>query len=185
MVAPLFGLLANIYVEHIENWALNSYFFKHIFWGRYMDDVISLWNYGEIKLGGFLDYLNTYDRNLLFTLEIELANKISFLDVLIIRSLDELNFIIYRTPTHNNRYLYFESNHSLQVKRAVVIPLVGRALNICSDSYITAEIDFIRDVLFGKGYPLLFINNTINRRLKRHSRSGSIDFFSQIYFLKQ
>ena len=40
--APLSGLLANIYVEHIENWALNSYFLKHIFWGRYMDDVISL-----------------------------------------------------------------------------------------------------------------------------------------------
>jgi len=32
MGAPLSGLLANIYVEHIENWALNSYFFKHILW---------------------------------------------------------------------------------------------------------------------------------------------------------
>ena len=31
MGAPLSGLLANIYVEHIENWALNSYFFNHIF----------------------------------------------------------------------------------------------------------------------------------------------------------
>ena len=41
--APLSRLLANIYVEHIENWAVNSHFLKHIFWGRYMDDVISLW----------------------------------------------------------------------------------------------------------------------------------------------
>ena len=47
-----------------------------------MDDVISLWNYGENELRGFLDHLNTYDRNLQFTLEIEIANKISFLDVL-------------------------------------------------------------------------------------------------------
>ena len=53
MGAPLSGLLANIYAEHIENWALNSYFLKHIFWGRYMDDVISLWNYGENELRGF------------------------------------------------------------------------------------------------------------------------------------
>ena len=72
---PLSGLLANIYVEHIENSALNSYFLKHIFWGRYMDDVISLWNYGENELRGFLDHLNTYDRNLQFTLEIEIAIK--------------------------------------------------------------------------------------------------------------
>ena len=42
MGAPLSGLLANIYVERIENWALNSYLLKHMFWGRYMDDVVSL-----------------------------------------------------------------------------------------------------------------------------------------------
>jgi hypothetical protein len=170
MGAPLSGLLANIYVEHIENWALDSYFLKHVFWGRYMDDVISLWNYGENELKGFLDHLNTYDRNLQFTLEIEIANKIPFLDVLVIRSFDKLNFTIYRKPTQNNRYLHFKSNHPPQVKRAVVISLVDRALNICSDSHITAELNFIKDILFGNGYPILFINNVINCRLKRHSR---------------
>ena len=71
MGAPLSGLLTNIYVEHIENWALNSYFFKYIFWRRYMDNVISYWDYEENELMGFLDHLNTYDRNLQFTLEIE------------------------------------------------------------------------------------------------------------------
>ena len=53
MGAPLSGLLAIIYAEHIENWALNSYFLKHMSWGRYMDDIISLWNYGENELRGF------------------------------------------------------------------------------------------------------------------------------------
>ena len=31
MGAPLSGLLANIYVENLENWALNSYFLKHVY----------------------------------------------------------------------------------------------------------------------------------------------------------
>ena len=115
-----------------------------------MDDVISLWNYGENQLKGFLDHLNKYDRNLKFTLEIEIANKISFLDVLIIRNLDELKFTIYRKSTQNNRYLHFESNHPPQVKRSVVISLVDLPLSICSYSYITAELDFIRDILFWK-----------------------------------
>jgi hypothetical protein len=53
------GKCSNIYVEHIENCALDSYFLKHVFWGRYMDDVISLWNYGGNELRGLLDHLNT------------------------------------------------------------------------------------------------------------------------------
>ena len=170
MGAALSGLLANIYVENLENWALNSYFLKHVYWGRYMDDVISLWNYGETELRGFLDHLNTYDRNLQFTLEIEFENKLPFLDVLIIRNANNFDFTIYRKPTQNNRYLHFNSNHPPQVKRAVVTSLIDRALNICSDSYIKAEINFIRDILFGNGYPIPFVNNTINHRLKRHFR---------------
>ena len=107
MGTPLSGLLVNIYAGHIENWALNSYFLIHIFWGGYMDYVVSLWNYGEIEFRSFLDNINTYDRNLQFTLEIETVNKISFPDVLIIRSLDKLNFTIYRKPTENKKYLNF------------------------------------------------------------------------------
>ena len=64
MEAPLSRLLESIYVENLENWALSSYFFKHLYWGRYMNDVISLWNYEEIELQGFLNHFNTYDRNL-------------------------------------------------------------------------------------------------------------------------
>ena len=37
-----------------------------------MGDVISLWNYGEAELRGFLDHLNTYDQNSQFTLEVEI-----------------------------------------------------------------------------------------------------------------
>ena len=136
-----------------------------------MDDVILLWNYGEAELRGFLDHLNTYDRNLQFTLEVEIENKLPFLDVLIIRNADQLDFTIYRKPTQNNRYLHFNSNHLPQVKRAVVTSLIDRALNICSNSYINAEINFIRDILFFlvMDTPFLLSIKIINRRIKRHS----------------
>ena len=104
-----------------------------------------------------------------FTLEVEIENKLPFLDVLIIRNADKLDFTIYRKSTQNNRYLHFNSNHPPQVKRAVVTFLIDRALNICSDSYINAEINFIRNILFGNGYPIPFVNKIINRRIKRHS----------------
>ena len=47
-----------------------------------------------MNLGVFLDHFNTYDRNLQFTLEFEVANEIPLLYVLIIRGLDKLNFTI-------------------------------------------------------------------------------------------
>ena len=82
-----------------------------------MDDVISLWNYGEAELRGLLDHLNTYDRNLQFTLDVETENKLPFLDVLIIRNADKLDFNIYRKPTQNNNSnLHFNSNHPPQLK---------------------------------------------------------------------
>ena len=134
-----------------------------------MNDVILLWNYGEAELRGFLDHLNTCDRNLQFTLEVEIENKLPFFDVLIIRNADQLDFTIYRQPVQNNRYLHFNLNHPPQVKRAVVTSLIDRALNICSNSYINAEINFIRDILFGNGYPIPFVNKITSRRIKRHS----------------
>ena len=41
-----------------------------------MNDLISLQNSGKIELWGFLDHLNTYDRNSQFTLEVEIENKL-------------------------------------------------------------------------------------------------------------
>jgi hypothetical protein len=115
-----------------------------------MDDVISLWNYGEMSLVFFLDILNICDRNLQFTLEIEIANKIPFLDVLIICSFDKLDFTIYKKPTQNNKYGHFKSNHPPHVKRSVVTSLVDRTLNICSDSHISAELKFYQGHAFWK-----------------------------------
>ena len=90
---------------------LKFLFSNHVYWGRYMDDIISPLNYGEAELRGFLDHLNTYDRNLQFTLEVEIENKLPFLDVLIISNTDKRDFTIYRKPTQNNRYLHFNPNH--------------------------------------------------------------------------
>ena len=76
-----------------------------------MNDIISLCNYEENELRDFSDHINTNDRYLQFTSRIEIANRIPFLGVLIIRSRDKPNFTIYRKPTQNNRYLHFKSNH--------------------------------------------------------------------------
>ena len=85
MGAPLSPLLANCFVENIETIALDSYFFKHKFWGRYMDDIISVWNYGVEELKSFFEHLNFWGGDLKFTIELEEDNKLPFLDVLLLK----------------------------------------------------------------------------------------------------
>jgi len=70
---------------------------------------------------GFLDHLNTYDRNLEFTLEIENVNKILFLDVLIIHSSDKFRFYYLQKVHKRHRYLHFKFNYPWHVKRSIVI----------------------------------------------------------------
>jgi len=149
-----------------------------------MDEIISVWNYGESELKSFLEHLNTYDRNLQFTLETERDGKIPFLDVLIIRSENKLDFTVYRKPTHNNRYLHFKSNHPPQVERGVAISFVDRVLNICSEPYVKKELNFITDTLFGDGYPISLINTVIAQRLKMQSCKVFFngDFFNIMTF---
>ena len=155
MGAPLSGLLAIIFVENLENWALDSYFLSHVFWGRFMNDVISVWNYGESELKGFLEHLNTYDRNLQFTLVTETDGKIPSLYVLIIGSVNKLDFTVYRKPTNNNRYHHFKSNHPPQVKRGVVISLVDRVLNIRSEPYTKKELNLLQTYFLATGTQFL------------------------------
>ena len=60
--APLSPLLANCFVDNIETIALDSYFLKHKFWGKYMDEIISVGNYGVEELKSFLEHLNFWGR---------------------------------------------------------------------------------------------------------------------------
>ena len=167
MGGPLSPLLANIYVEYVENLAINTYFLKPNFWGRYMDDILVIWNYWESQIEGFLEHLNNLGGELVFTIENETENKLPFLDIWIHRKYIKLVFSIYRKPTNNDRYLSFASNHPIQVKKGVVISLVDRVLKLASPEYMSSELIFIKDILVGNGYPKSRISQIIEKRKKK------------------
>ena len=57
-----------------------------------MDDIISVWNYGEDELKGFLGHLNFRGGDLKFTIELEEDKKLPFLDVVLLRNENSLDF---------------------------------------------------------------------------------------------
>ena len=73
-------------------------------WKLYVDDTIA-----TIKLTS-IDYvlriLNTFHKDINFTYELEINNKSSFSDVILIRKNDTLETTIYRKSTNNRVYLH-------------------------------------------------------------------------------
>ena len=66
----------------------------------------------------------------------------------------------YRKATHTNKYLAFDSHHTVQHKRSVISTLMRRANTIpSSEALRTEETSHVQDSLQVNGYPTKFIEN--------------------------
>ena len=61
-----------------------------------MDDVVCIWKHGLESLDLFHKHLNSFDKNVKFTVEFEESDKLPFLDILLIKSEFYLLFSVYR-----------------------------------------------------------------------------------------
>ena len=89
-------------------------------WKRYVDDTFVV-----IKKNN----LETFEHlaSIKFTLEIESNNSLTFLDVLVVKEKSgNLTTKLYQKPTHPNRFLNFNSQHSLRQKRGIISTLSHR-----------------------------------------------------------
>ena len=57
MGSPLSPVVANIFMEHFEDKAINSAPEKPQQWRRYVDDTHFIWPHGKDKLGDFLTHM--------------------------------------------------------------------------------------------------------------------------------
>ena len=132
-----------------------------------MDDIISVWNYGEDELKGFLERLIFWGGDLKFTIELEKDNKLPFLDFLLLKNENSLDFKIYRKPTNNNRFLSFFSVHTRQVKIGLIISLTDRIFRVCSPKFIEEELLLFTEILISNHYPGWLIDQTFSKRRKK------------------
>ena len=132
-----------------------------------MDDIISVWNYGVEELKSFLEHLNFWGGDLKFTRESKENNKLSFLDVLLLKNENSLDFKIYRKPTNNNRFLSFFSGHARQVKIGLIISLTDRIFRICSPKFVEEELLLLKEILISNHYPGWLIGQTFSKIRKK------------------
>ena len=100
-------------------------------------------------------------------MEREKDNSLPFLDVLISKKEDGLNFTVYRKPTHTDIYLQADSHHhtsqltgTMKILKYRIDPKIYR---ICSNKTKEEENKKIEDTFLKLG----FKPNTIDKILKR------------------
>ena len=167
MDSPLRTSLANAFLSyHEKNWLKKcSQEFRPVFYRRYVDDIFILFKLND-HLKYFQDFLNSCHINMSFSMETEKENKLSFLDVEIIREQDKLTATFYRKPTFSGVYSNFESFLPSVYKFGVTYALVYRCFHICSNrTQFHTELIFLKGIFQNNGYPESFIDKCFKKFL--------------------
>lgn len=156
MGSPLSGLLANIFINDLETSKIinkNNPFYKNIiYWYRYIDDIICLFNGNEVEKEEFFNFLNTLSNKIKFTMENQ-NKQINFLDLTITNEENKHTFSIYHKQTQTDLIIPSNSNHPWTHKMAVFYSLAHRLLNIpMNQSSFYKEKTRIRQISVNNGY---------------------------------
>ena len=130
MGSPLGPVTAGIFMVELGKSLLPKLYSYMTSWKHYMGDTIAYVKPDAID--HVLSILNSFQENISFTYEQEINEKISFLDILILRSGNSFETRVHRKSTHNNIYLHWESFAPDTWKRGTLRTLVLRAHAICS-----------------------------------------------------
>ena len=119
----------------------------------------------------FCSYLNSLHFNISFTIENEKDNRMSFLDVNIIREKDKFTTSVYHKPTFSRIYTHFNNFLPSSNKIGLLHTLFYRRFRICSDrTKFHLELVKLIDVFKNNGYPENFINNCFEVLLDKKYR---------------
>lgn len=184
MGSPLSGTLANIYLNYFERTYVNNnnnkYFNNLLYWHRYVDDILVLFNGTHRQLNNMHKYLNSRHDKINFTLELETDKSINFLD-LNIKNIDhQHNFRIFRKPTQTDHTIHFSSNHPIQHKHAAYEHMLNRLNNIpMNEVDYEDELYTITQIAKQNGYTENLIHRINRRILNKNKRSELTTFYTE------
>ncbi|XP_053553137.1 uncharacterized protein LOC128644617 [Bombina bombina] len=133
-----------------------------IFYGRYIDDLLVVWD-GDVELArDFVSNININNMNLKFTSHVSL-DHIEFLDVdITVDTVQQtVNTSVYRKPTGGNTILNYKSSHPQHVKKGIPKGQYIRTKRLCSDRQtFEKQCQILEDRLLQRNYPLPLLKKT-------------------------
>jgi hypothetical protein len=176
MGSPLSPAVANLFMEHFEEKALNSAPLRPKVFLRFVDDTFIVWPHGVETLKDFLAHMNSQHPNIVFTMEMESDGRLPFLDVLVQRKADgQLGHSVYRKPTHTDLYLHAESHHHPSQGAAVLTTLFHRAATISDAEHLGPELKHLKTTFRQNGYSDKSVSLALRRTLHRRESETAED----------
>ena len=171
-------MLAEIVMEDLEKTVFERLEFVVPFYFRYVDDTLLCIPLDEFQK--VVDTFNDYHPRIQFTHEMERNNRISILDLEIIkRDNGKIVSNWYRKSTYSGRMLNFMSNYSFQNKVAINKNLVDRAVFLSQELFPSSNLEVVMKILFFNHYPQDLIEKHIKIRIpqikSRKSRNVDTD----------
>ena len=161
--------LINAFLAHHEqNW-LDSFplEYRPFYYPRYVDDIFVLFKSSD-QLKRFQSYLNSCHVYMSFTIETEQNNKISFLDVNVIREQGRFITSVYQKATFSGVYTHFHSFLPDTYKIGMIYFLVNRCFRICSSwSMFDQQLILLTGILQKNEFPENFIDRCFKLFLNR------------------
>ena len=132
MGSPVSPIVANLYLEYLEQKALGTAPHSSRFWCRFVDDTFVI--HKEVNKEDFLQHVNHVDPAIRFTVEDNKEDgSIPLLDTIVKPEADgSLSITVYRKHMHVDQYLQWDSHHYLSAKFSVINTCCHRAKTVCS-----------------------------------------------------
>jgi hypothetical protein len=121
-----------------------------------------------------LSILNSQFPTIKFTCEEEIDNKLAFLDLQVIKKLDNsLEFSVYHKPTSTMRVITSDSHCPFQYKQAAFHSMAHRLCNLpLSIQHYKNEYDYIKKVADVNGYSEKMVDNIIRKHARKAKRKN-------------
>ena len=171
MGSPLGPLLANIFMTSLAEEVIPKLTPYLCNWKRYVDDIYVY--VSPEKVDFILTKLNSYHPNIQFTFELEKNKQITFLDVLVKRTVaNQIETCVHRKETSTNLYINWNSHAPMEWKIGALRSLVKRTKTVCSTSVLLhQEIEHLKAIFTEiNEYPIKTVNTIINQELHRSQR---------------
>ena len=159
MGSPLGPLLADIFMAKLERNQMSELISNFAYYVRFVDDTFVLCN-ERASTRQILKQLNQCHPAIKFTVEEEVNDALSFLDVSVLRNRNDIATTrLHFKPTWSGQYINFYSFVPMTVKRNLVSNLANRVCMISNTEFKRADWDIIAKALSSNGYPKSFIEH--------------------------
>ncbi|XP_076042035.1 uncharacterized protein LOC143025939 [Oratosquilla oratoria] len=152
MANSLSAVMVCLFMEVLEMDRYITIMGRGTTWLRYVDEIIVAIPKGT-SVENKLRRLNTVNKDIQFTVELEKEGKLPFLYTLLYRGSEQVSFSVYRKPINRDNFIHYFSAHSGRVKTSVLIGFFLRTFRICRKRLLEDELAHIKNTFKKLKYP--------------------------------